>query len=649
MKMDYRHSNIYNKVYGAIRTTFAMLCLLLTTACSSENDFFEEGIPTNPEADQVNVALSFSIPKSAGPASSRMTADIVQADNTQPLRQLQDIYLIPFSKRGKITATDNRSWNFINLSDSNGTYADGVTSYAHPYWYIEQLYVPLHTSSFLFYGRAAQANNATKFTNGSLIAYPSILEGSENPAAIHFDPDPIYTATDATVQEDILAYLTSIANVSYTVENVYLERYSSGNRYYWRNQGNKTYTWNNASFSDASLNNLYKALTNNNDPYAGASKAIEVLLSNLYYSVTNYNSTDNTREYSTTTSDNNAVSRSVVLNALRDAIRAAIENSTYVTCSGAGTTNARVTFKAPYKDFPHADLPEGSGAVQWEGSHFISQTDDETVNIPSINRYCYPAELYYMANTQIYASKENNRREQYAPSNIQWNTFVTTNYELANARVEGDTKAVALIDEVQYAVGQLEAKVVAQTASLVDSDNQRITLSSANFRLTGIIIGQQRSVDFNFEPLASAELDYYAYDKTENMNYNLSTTISGANYTLALQTIPNQRVGVLLEFENGSGNSFNGADGRTIFPGMKFYLATLLDPTKADNYNTELSNGDLLREVFHKDRITKVTFSIASLKEAYNTIPEVTDPHLSLGVVVDMDWVEATPKRKILY
>ena len=61
------------------------------------------------------------------------------------------------------------------------------------------------------------------------------------------------------------------------------------------------------------------------------------------------------------------------------------------------------------------------------------------------------------------------------------------------------------------------------------------------------------------------------------------------------------------------------------------------------------ASGKALDAVFVSDHTTKVTFSINSLAKAYNTIPELRDPQLEIGVTAKVEWIQVTPAEIPMY
>ena len=76
-----------------------------------------------------------------------------------------------------------------------------------------------------------------------------------------------------------------------------------------------------------------------------------------------------------------------------------------------------------------------------------------------------------------------------------------------------------------------------------------------------------------------------------------------------------------------------------ILPNCKFYLAGELIWANATQPGTEN-----LYSIFSQDHKTTVTVRIESLKKAYNTVPDLHDPQLEIGIEAEMKWVPVTPQ-----
>ena len=201
---------------------------------------------------------------------------------------------------------------------------------------------------------------------------------------------------------------------------------------------------------------------------------------------------------------------------------------------------------------------------------------------------------------------------------------------------------------INYGVANLATTVKCGAASLPDNTDLTVTdpsefagtvtVPDAGFTVTGLLIGgQPTKVGFNFQPASNDAFDYTIYDNNLTNIVAKNGTASTTNYTIVL---PNDKgrgvadqnpVNVAIELTNNSGVAFRGQDG--IIPdGGKFYLVGQLEP-KADAL-TGVANP----AVFMSDYMTTMNLTIKSLKNAYNTIPDLRSTKLQLGLSVDLDW-----------
>jgi hypothetical protein len=101
-----------------------------------------------------------------------------------------------------------------------------------------------------------------------------------------------------------------------------------------------------------------------------------------------------------------------------------------------------------------------------------------------------------------------------------------------------------------------------------------------------------------------------------------------------LQSYDNEKVPVILEFENNTGHAFVGKDG-TVYPGARFYLIAMADPANK-------GEGDFAGRVFTQDYTTRMSMSVTSLAKAYTCMPDLLAPRLEVGVQVVTKWIQAT-------
>ena len=280
-------------------------------------------------------------------------------------------------------------------------------------------------------------------------------------------------------------------------------------------------------------------------------------------------------------------------------------------------------------------LPDGAAAIRWMGSQFeVKTTTTQLDNINGINRYTYPAELMFFVDSPIRTSAEEVAKEVYQTTDQLWSAFLDANYK-GPETVNTNTKAVAVENPIQYGVGRLDLTLTTMSATLRDAKNEVVTNASmTTMPLTGVIIGGQHTVGFNMKPQgAQTDVDgRFIYETTVDAT-NLATE-GYKTSTLVLQSYDNEKVPVILEFENNTGYAFTGKDG-TVYPGARFYLIAMADPAGK-------GTGTYANRVFTQDYTTTMTMSVTSLAKAYTCMPDLLAPRLEIGVQVVTKWIQAT-------
>ena len=261
----------------------------------------------------------------------------------------------------------------------------------------------------------------------------------------------------------------------------------------------------------------------------------------------------------------------------------------------------------------------------------------------NVYNLCYPASLAYFVNTPLKATTEKNVKWPNTASNWeseQWDGWTDA--------VAASTQTVALKDNIQYGVANLNTTVTCKTSTLEDnasvvvpgkySANQHIVVPADGFKVTGLLVGGQP--DF-------ASWDMTPFDNNFTMTvYDNSLTdisakynaVSNKNYTLLLDnTVESNHkpVNIALELVNNSGTDFYGVGGK-IAKGAKFYLVAQLNPTAGTGVTQP--GGTTLNDVFVQDYVTTANLTITSLKNAYVTIPDLRASELVLGLSVDLTW-----------
>ncbi len=569
-------------LFGAIALTGAVGF----SSCSSSSDEVINNPDYNPETNSVKAQFAISIPSNVHAPKTRMNATAVQqADNS--FRGMQDLVLIPFVGKPTV-ATDPSAGDPIALTKIDATGAGSVTNLGSSYdnyKVFTNITVPLGTSAFLLY---AQADNSTgtDFQNGKTTKENPTTTGT---AGYTFTPVQIYDGTTInTIGNNIATYLTNIA---------------------------KAAGW---STSTGGLKTLYDAFIQNT---AGSSAASQQVVRNLFDAIK---------------ANSDAVSTAIVT---------AI-GTTYGTVTGTGGS-ATLSFDSSISGYPaNLDLPDGAAAVKWDTSDpsdlkFI--VDDTGVTVGTLESYVYPAALWYTANTNIIVSKTKQADENgaYPTARTTWDNNGTTgvlSLYTDGSSVDPTTRSVALIDQIQYAVGRLDVTVKCAAGTLYDQQGNAVNVQAAGFPVSAVLIGGQKAVDFTFSnPVGTPT--YTIYDKVENGVNAKNNAAEGKNYTLALETAASTDVNIAIELTNNTGGDFHGKNGQLIPAGGKFYLTTTLPAANA----TETGS-----KIFKQDYYTIVNLSIqagslgvnntSGLGAATNTIPDLRTPALELGLAVDLHW-----------
>ena len=276
-------------------------------------------------------------------------------------------------------------------------------------------------------------------------------------------------------------------------------------------------------------------------------------------------------------------------------------------------TSIGLNFPASY------GVPDGTIGFWWNGKAFVRLINSVNIALVEPASYCYPPSLWYYANSPVKTTNNENVKDQYVPQKT-WQNILA--YYNDGGEVTSITQGVAVVEPLQYGVGLLELSLSApgeEAASLIN-----------NCPLTGIIVGDQKDVDFRFMPGTGSSR--YIYDKMTltGTGYPMIGKTGQTVLTLVLQTVKDMPVHFALEFKNTTGVTRHCQQG-DILPQCKFYLVGKLD-APAD------------QSVFTKDYKTSVSVKIEGLRNAYNTVPDLHDPQLEIGIVTEMKWNQIIPQ-----
>lgn len=606
-------------------------------SCSSE-----EAAPVNPTFDGESVKTQFSIALPGNVTKTRMSYETVQGSEAiADFRGMENIVLVPYkdatsrttrfgdnitlwygtqAKPESTTNAENSIPNGKLLANSNAVLFNDVS-------------VPLNTSGFLFYGKATGTDG---YENGFLVS--PAFANTDQIGAFNFSPKPIVDPVVTTKGEALAAYVTLIANAAADQTT-----YPGATWEACANDANHTTT--NQAWYNADLGKLY---TNFIALKAGASAYVQAAVQDLYSSIY------------------------VSQNPVALAIKAAITNSTYASATGetltfteaisnypSDATSAIVAGTTP-TGAPNNFMPDGAAALTWDSTNkkfdavAANTNNSMTVNMATV---AYPASLWYFVDSKLKTA--NASKKDLYDGNNTWATILAGYTD--GTSVAASTRSIAIEDPIQYGVGRLDTKVTHLDASKTYYDRQGNVVTVTNgFTLTGVLIGGQKAVNYDFtQTTSSTATEYTIYDKTINTSTNGSaslttTTDAGTNYTLALETKDDQVVNVALEFLN-LGDDFYGVDG-IVKKNCKFYMIAQLDPTDGTNGNGVKPSGFTENKVFKQDHKTIANFSIAAgdddtdndgwaespagFANAYVTIPDLRTPLLELGFSVDLKWEE---------
>ena len=556
-------------------------------SCSSSGEDVVNNTPINnptniPEQETVKTQFAISIPISGNQAGTRMDPD--GAPNSGVFKGIKDIHLYPISTASvtvssaistPITLTDI-SVDGLDQTGSSGNFRGKV--YA-------DVAIPVGTKAFLFYGEISDEKG------GDLT--PS-YGTSGTPANINFSLVPIQTATFSTLNNDkgtaVLTAMNDIIAVLAAQETAA------------------------ATATHASATHLNELLQSFQLLKAGSANTVRAFVQKMYNQLTEIGTNYFGTTYTTP-------------------VQTKIEE--YFTVSGTGPYT--LTWKVD-NTFPNnLGLPDGAIGLSCTTNVFSFASVTVGGNPqPELNTYVKPASLFYTVNTPIHTSTAA-QVANYA-SKSTWAQVVALYSE---TEVSSSTRGVVLDNPIQYGVGRLKSNVVLGTTSLkandADGNEADVTnVPAAGFPVTGILIGSQKNVTWNFEPTGTSKYTIYDPVQTGGTSVKASTTASADNYTLALQTEKDDVVRVVVELVNDA-DDFYGEANQLIPHGSKFYLAATLNPTTAATY---AADDNTKNRVFCQDVETAVAFTVGatSLKKAYNTIPDLRSPEMELGLSVDLTW-----------
>lgn len=571
-----------------------MLLAWITGACALiDEDLSDVGDPT------MTLAMSVKDMKSGPDMTTKMSPSITQSSGTS-FRGIEEVYVIPFytemekseesgTKVAKpVTAGDTRQGN-QNVSISGPTFAPtslDPEEEKHVARLFERASVPVATNRMLVYGEArksyTEATKVNKHKNGVLLAEG--LDSPQKAGDIQFHLEPILgTRSDGEETVNEYSEASALADDILDKLNDVMEQ---------------------LLLSEASaIKSIYDMISvYSGDKILACSYMVFNWISTQIFSALGDNSL-----YNASTFDD-----IIRVNGYASTFKDAID--------GAGN------------DFPtRYGIPEGSMGFWWNGNKFVRLINGVNIALVDPEYYCYPPSLWYYANSPVQTSEVEIVKNQFEAYDT-WSQILNL-YDKGPV-VNSNSKSVAVEDNLQYGVGMLEL-------SLLEPGAEAEVASGCP--LTGIIIGDQKDVGFDFAPYAHTDEtpnpSRYIYDNVFENELTIGGATDKSVQTLVMQTLSDQTVHFALEFKNTSGYLIQCEQG-AILPNCKFYLAGELALANATQPGTEE-----LESIFSKDHKATVKVTVQSLKKAYNTVPDLHDPQLEIGIEAEMKWVPIEPQN----
>ena len=432
--------------------------------------------------------------------------------------------------------------------------------------------IPVGTGAVLLYARAKTTGD-DNFGNGAVTS-PTDYSVLSN---VKFTPVAITTNSTDEKATALANWMTKVANAE--------------------------------GWSSATTQTLIDLRTEYLKATAGSSNSVLRMMQYLYDAVKNISGTDAT-----------------VATAIKNAI---------TTETGVTDNDGTLAFDGEtLSGYPgNINLPDGAARVVWNNTDeftVVSTEGNTGLNVASFDSYIYPAPLCYYVNSTVKTADTEVDMEQ----ETAWNTILSG---LTGNSVTATTRSIAINDAINYGVGRLDLSVIFNAQRIPDykddgTNNSLVTIPTDGFSITGVLIGGQGEVGWNYVPTTDGTKTIYDKTMTSGMcakyaeNFENATT----NYTLAFETKENVDVNVAIEFTNGDAD-FYGVDGQVIPAHGKFYLVGKLTASEATKTNNK---------VFMQDYNTAAKFKVTTLKNAYNVLPDLRTPELKLGMSVDLEWEE---------
>lgn len=608
--------------------TVALSGMTAFTACSSEN---EPSAEVNPTFNGSTVKAQFALNLPYAATGTRMTENATQQNSY--FRGMSNMTLLPFAETTVDGGHTSTSAMLLGTND-NAFDKDGDGQGRYVYRDIE---IPVGTQSFVFYGKAtgtpASVEDAEKcFKYGYLTEKKSISpKANVSLSEVKFALKEINSnlnlaAATGTGEGDYNKVLTALNTVTDTHVGTIA----------WKNIGTPT---------DMKLDHAKKLWEAFSKLTAGSSASVKVALERL--------------------------AESTGVEALADGTDASKNGAGLLALLHKNADKAAASLEGV--NFPNKiNLPDGAVALNYTASNgwkYQSSVTMKENNKIAYANITYPASLNYFVKTAAMANNEAattlSPTGTFWPKQDDWAKYDADNSATDpwtslsgwSQGVKNSTRTIALKEAIQYGVANLKLTIQAKTANL--NDNAHVTGGqvadqnidvTGSLKMTGVLVGGQPSeVAWNYEPTSEATFDRTVYDNKMNKSADnvddegIAVPVNGTseklvpNYTLVLDNKKNAGgsqadvVYVTVELVNKTGVDFYGVDGMVPKDG-KFYLVGELDMNK-----TGLDKKGL-DHIFVQDHTTVANFTISSLKNAYNNIPDLRSTSVSVGLAVNLTW-----------
>ena len=650
-------SHLFPSLTGGVRCG-SVLLLLLFSACS-DHEGGGDDVPTVP------VKLTVALPQrivgtGTKNVPTRMTEDVVQeGQDAASFRGIDDVHMFCFTSYP--TRTSDKTGSIIRL---NALANDAIDETSEEDFTVNHnVQVPVGTTHFTFYGRAADApqTHEERMHYGTMEVVGLSTAAYNGNSGIRFRPVSICNSTESCGGSAKGQALLGLLNDLVATQS---------------SEAAPENSW--ATATNVMLQDSYKLLTGLK---ALSSFSVQYVLGKVWMEL-------------------NKVNIMAPGYGLASMLIQKIENS----CATApAPSDEQIVLQDTYQGFP-ADLhlPAGAARVTYnnETGRFEEpavQAYGKKLDIAAMSDYAYPMNLQYQVISELVASDElvldeyleSVAREQAGQGTTGgngttgntnpdgstagndptagngqtgyqgWRQLIDDIYAGASTVVTPTTQSVAMVQQLQYAVGKLSLRAGIESGTLYDAHGKEVDVTNG-FTLKGYIVGGQREVDYDFQPVEGSR-EYAIYDTDINGGPQLlkQSHWTGYNYILGLSTAHDGNVYLAMELEN-NGEAFQGADG-VIVHGATFYLVARMVPSEGTNY----SAGNL-DQIFRKDHSTTVSLKImngwpdknndglpdpdldehgnqkppSGLATATYGLPDIQVPPVSFGLSVDLNWKE---------